>query len=99
VYRLQQDGHNNLAIIAMRQKEVTDEDKTIWVCVQAFSGTDGEAAKEAIKLSEENAESVIVVCTPSGGSASVRLQLSKDWDEEMKEEEIIACIHREKNKK
>ena len=83
----------------MRQKEVTDKDKTTWVCVQAFSGTDGEAAIEAIKLSEEKADSVIVVCTPSGGSASVRLELPKNWEEKMKDEEIIACIQREQSKK
>jgi hypothetical protein len=82
----------------MRQKEVTDKDKTIWVCVQAFSGTNGEAAEEAVKLSEEKGDTVIVICTPSGGSASVRLQLPKNWEEQMKEEEIIACIHRERAK-
>lgn len=82
----------------MRQREVTDNEKITWTCVQAFSGTEGDAAEEAIKLSEEKGDNVVVVCTPSGGAATVRLELPKNWEEQMKEEEILACIHREKNK-
>ena len=75
----------------MIQREVTDHDGTQWSCVQAFSGTEGKLAERAQELSE-NGNKVPVVCTPSGGAQSVRLELVKEWEENMEDKEIVSAI-------
>jgi hypothetical protein len=58
---------------------VTDADATRWSCIE------GSAAK----LADGNA--VPVVCTPSGGAQSVRLDLPAGWDE-LPEADLVAAI-------
>ena len=76
----------------MVQREVTDNDNLTWTCVQAYAGLEGAAAEKATQLSESDAGNVTVVCTPSGQAQTVRLDLSKDWLENLSDEELVQQI-------
>ena len=76
----------------MEQREVTDQENTNWVCVQAFGGLNKAAAEEAADKVETKDGKVPVVCTPGGGAQTVRLQLSRDWLESCSDEQLIAAI-------
>jgi hypothetical protein len=76
----------------MRQREAQDSDNVTWTCVQAFAGTSGQAAAEAAERVESADGKVSVVCTPSGGKQSVRLELSKSWAEDLSDEDLLAAI-------
>ena len=76
----------------MKQREVTAPDKTQWTCVQAYAALDSTAADKAATLSETAAGDVPVVCTPSGGAQTVRLELGKDWLENLSDEELTQAI-------
>lgn len=76
----------------MRQREVTDGEGTTWVCVQAYAGLeqDGEG-KEAARVG--GAEDLFeVVCTPSGGAQTVRVQLAGGWESAYSDEELLREI-------
>jgi hypothetical protein len=76
----------------LKQREIQDEESTAWTCVQALSGLTGEAAAEAAEKVESAAGTVPVVCTPSGGRQSVRLELPKDWLESLSDEDLLKAI-------
>ncbi|HYG63676.1 MAG TPA: hypothetical protein VEL74_13930 [Thermoanaerobaculia bacterium] len=76
----------------MKQREVQDSGNVTWTCVQALSGLSGEAAAEAAEKIEIDEGTVPVVCTPSGGEQSVRIELPKDWSERMPDEELLEAI-------
>ncbi|TGE26511.1 hypothetical protein E5K02_17105 [Hymenobacter metallicola] len=76
----------------MKQREVTAADKTRWTCVQAYAGLDNETAEKATDLSETEQGGVPVVCTPSGGAQTVRLELAKDWLDNLSDEELVNAI-------
>ncbi len=75
----------------MKQREVTDTNNVRWTCVQAYSGTDGKVTKKIEEISETDDGLVPVVCTPSGGAQSVRLNLAKGW-EDIADEELLRVI-------
>jgi hypothetical protein len=82
-------------------REVTDADGVVWSCAQAFAGLgdDSERAEAAARV--KGADDLFhVVCTPSGGARSVRLQLPSGW-EEMPEEALAEEIgsHREADRR
>ncbi|HEY9421503.1 MAG TPA: hypothetical protein VIW92_08820 [Thermoanaerobaculia bacterium] len=76
----------------MKQREIQDDENIAWTCVQAFSGLSGQAAEEAAERIESEEGRVPVVCTPSGGEQSVRLELPKDWLERMSDGELLEAI-------
>lgn len=76
----------------MRQREVQDAENITWTCVQAFAGTSGEAAAEAAERVESPSGKVPVVCTPSGGKQSVRLELPRDWAEKLSDRDLLKAI-------
>jgi hypothetical protein len=76
----------------MKQREVTDSHNTTWTCVQAYAGVDSSAATEATERSATEAGDVPVVCTPSGGAQTIRLELSKDWLDSLSDEELTNAI-------
>ncbi len=76
----------------MQQREVTDQENTNWVCVQAFGGLNKEAAEEAADRVESEDGKVPVVCTPSGGAQTVRLQLDRNWLESYSDEQLVTAI-------
>ncbi len=75
----------------MKQREVTDAENVKWTCVQAYSGLDGNISEKVTELSENTIGEVPVICTPSGGAQSIRLQLTKEW-ESFSDEELINAI-------
>lgn len=76
----------------MQQREVTDQHHTTWTCVQAYAGVDSAAATEATERSTSAEGTVTVVCTPSGGAQTVRLDLNQDWFDSLSDEELVAAI-------
>ncbi|WP_018478668.1 hypothetical protein [Pontibacter roseus] len=76
----------------MTQREVTDTDNTTWTCVQAYGTLSNGNAEKAAEMTEDTNGDVTVVCTPSGGAQTVRLQLPKDWMEQTPDEELVAKI-------
>ena len=76
----------------MIQREVQDSENVTWTCVQALSGLSGEAGEEAAERVESGEGTVPVVCTPSGGEQSVRIELPRGWKEQMSDEDLLAAI-------
>jgi hypothetical protein len=76
----------------MKKREVTDQENTQWVCVQAFAGTNSQSAEAAADLVETETGEVPVVCTPSGGAQTVRLQLNRDWLQSYSDEQLKDAI-------
>ena len=76
----------------MIQREVQDSENVTWSCVQALSGLSGEAGEEAAERVESEEGTVPVVCTPSGGEQSVRVELAKGWEKQMSDEDLLATI-------
>jgi hypothetical protein len=81
----------------MTQREVTDNENTTWTCVQAYGNLSQENAEKAAELIEDTNGDVTVVCTPSGGAQTVRLQLPKDWMEAVPDEELVKQITASQN--
>ena len=78
-------------------REVTDGEGIRWSCVEAYaglstSGNGGEAAKV-----EGPDERFRVVCTPSGASKSVELELRGGWEESLGDDELVREIERAKD--
>ncbi|MBD0269210.1 MAG: hypothetical protein ICV77_13070 [Cyanobacteria bacterium Co-bin8] len=68
------------------EREVTDGEGITWTCVQPLSGISEEAAQV------EGQDAYWVVCTPSGGAQSVRVQLGKDWQTDCSDETLLEKI-------
>ncbi len=73
-------------------REVTDADGITWSCIQAFAGLGNDAEKADAARVEGAPDHVHVVCTPSGGAKSVRLELPAGWEEEMADEALLDAI-------
>ncbi|GAB3827345.1 hypothetical protein [Hymenobacter jeollabukensis] len=76
----------------MKQREVTDKHNTTWTCAQAYAAIESAATEEAVAKSETDEGNVPVVCTPSGGAQTVRLELPKDWFDNLPDEELAQAI-------
>ncbi len=74
----------------MEQREVTGPANVTWTCVQAYAGLEQNAEKAAEIVS--TGEKVSVVCTPSGGSQSVRLELVHNWMEKLSDDDLLHQI-------
>ncbi|MBD1909442.1 MULTISPECIES: hypothetical protein [unclassified Leptolyngbya] len=71
----------------MEERDVTDSQGTTWTCVQAYSGLSDDAAQV-----KGNENKYWVVCTPSGGAQSVRIQLENDWQHACSDETLLNQI-------
>jgi len=70
-------------------REITSRDGVTWTCVQAFTGlTEGTKNQDAAQVKGQP-DSYWVICTPSGGAQSVRLQLSGEWENTYSDEELL----------
>ena len=69
-----------------------DSSNIRWSCVEAYSMQNSETAKKASELSATENGKVTVVCTPSGGAKTVRLELSETWENELKDDDLIEKI-------
>ena len=73
-------------------REITDPHGITWTCTQAFAGLGKNPEKiEAARVNEE-ADAFEVVCTPSGGAQSVRIELPGDWERNTSDEELLNKI-------
>lgn len=72
-------------------REVTDGDGVTWCCIQAFAGLDNNPAEAEAARVKDADDGFQVVCTPSGGVRSVRIELRGGWEEESPDEEILAA--------
>ena len=68
-------------------------DGTKWSCVQAYAGLEEDSA--AAQVAQDGGK-VTVVCTPSGGEQSVRLELDTDW-EQLSDQELAGAINAERS--
>lgn len=76
----------------MTQREVQDDENVRWTCVQALAGVGSSVEAEAAARVEREDGTVPVVCTPSGGARSVRLELARGWEERLSDDELLAAI-------
>lgn len=76
----------------MKQREVTDANNTRWTCVQVYAGLDGKVSEAVADKAEDEEGKVTVVCTPTGGAQTVRLQLQQDWENKLTDEDLAAEI-------
>lgn len=76
-------------------RELTDEEGIRWVCVEAYAGLkdggDEGGGNDAAQVAGDDGR-VHVVCTPSGGAQTVRLQLGKGWEAGRSDEELLREI-------
>jgi hypothetical protein len=82
--------------MSMKQREVQAPDNTTWVCVQALSGVSTGQDQIENKIQDDNGN-VPIVCTPSGGAQTVRIQLPKDWLEATSDEKLLAEISKQQS--
>ena len=80
----------------MKQREVQAPDNTTWVCVQALSGVSTGQDEIESKIQDHHGN-VPVVCTPSGGAQTVRIQLPKDWLDATSDENLLAEIKKQQS--
>ena len=77
----------------MTPREIEDGDGVRWACVQAYAALgDRDAADSAARV--EGTDRYRVVCTPSGGSQSVELELPAGWEEELSDEAMLNEIRK-----
>jgi hypothetical protein len=76
----------------MKQREIQVTDGTIWACVQAYTGLNHSPENEKAAKVEGKGNKVKVVCTPSGGAQTVRLELPQDWLEDLSDEDLESQI-------
>lgn len=60
--------------------------------MQTYSSLAKEDAERAAEITAGDNDEVTVVCTPSGGAQTVRLQLTRDWMETVSDEELVKQI-------
>jgi len=73
-------------------REVKDADGITWTCVQAFAGLGKDAEKTEAARVEGTHDCFHVVCTPSGGAKSVRVELPGDWEKALSDEDVVRAI-------
>jgi hypothetical protein len=73
-------------------RDVTDADGTTWTCIQAFAGLGADADKTEAARVVGAPDHIHVVCTPSGGAKSARVQLPEAWERELSDEELLQII-------
>jgi hypothetical protein len=74
-------------------REVKDADGVTWSCIQAFAGLGQDAEKKEAARVDGSRNRFHVVCTPSGGAKSVRVELPGNWEKGLSDEELLQAIH------
>ena len=72
-------------------REIEDTNGMRWSCAQAYAGL-GDATLDDDAARVDGTDRYRVVCTPSGGSQSVELELTGGWDEALSDEELLREI-------
>ena len=74
-------------------REIDNQDGVRWSCAQAYEGlSDDNGGGDAARI--EGKDLYRVVCTPSGGSMSVELELPVGWDDDLTDEDLLEMIRR-----
>ena len=73
-------------------REVVDPDGITWSCIQAFAGLGNDPEKAEAARVEGSPDRVHVVCTPSGGAKSLRLELPSAWESGLSDDELLEAI-------
>jgi len=73
-------------------REVRDADGTAWSCVQAYAGLSSSPEKEDAARVDPGSDRFHVVCTPTGGAQSVRVELPGDWEDALSDEALLKEI-------
>jgi len=73
-------------------REVTDAGSITWSCIQAFAGLGNDPEKVEAARVDGAADRVHVVCTPSGGAKSVRLELPGNWEKDVSDDVLLTTI-------
>ena len=73
-------------------RDVTDAQGVTWSCIQAFAGLGNDPVKAAAARVEGKPDRVHVVCTPSGGARSARIELPQGWERDCPDADILAAI-------
>ena len=75
-------------------REITDEEGITWSCIQAFAGLGNDPEKtDAARVN--GSDRLRVVCTPSGGAASIRLELQEGWEAGMPDGDLLQEIQKQ----
>ena len=74
-------------------REVTDAEGIVWSCIQAFAGLGNDPEKTEAAREEGAADRVHVVCTPSRGAKSFRLELPAACEKSMSDDALLEAVH------
>jgi hypothetical protein len=75
-------------------REITDKDSITWSCIQTFAGLGNDPEKtDAARVN--GSDRLRVLCTPSGGAASVRLELLDGWEAGMPDSDLLQKIRKQ----
>jgi hypothetical protein len=74
------------------QRKIIDTNGITWTCVQAFTGLSDQAEHQEAAQVKGQEDTYWVVCTPSGGTQSVRLKLSRGWVRDDSDETLLKEI-------
>lgn len=73
-------------------RDVRGADGITWNCVEAYAGLSDKPENEEAARVEGSPDRVRVVCTPSGGAKSVRVELQADWESSLSDEDLLREI-------
>jgi hypothetical protein len=73
-------------------REITDSEGITWSCIQAFAGLGNDPEKTDAARVDGAEDHVHVVCTPSGGAKSVRLELPGDWERAISDDALLEIV-------
>jgi hypothetical protein len=73
-------------------REASDAEGITWTCIQAFAGLGNDPEKADAARVDGTQNQVHVVCTPSGGAKSVRLELPGDWEKSLANDDLLQAI-------
>jgi len=73
-------------------RDVTAQNGITWTCIQAFSGLGKNPEKAEAARVDGESDLFQVVCTPSGGAKSVRIEAPGDWEQNVSDEQLLDMI-------
>ena len=76
-------------------REINDGNGRTWSCVQAYAGLQNDSEKQEAASVEGKTGKVYVVCTPSGGAQTVRLEIATDWENSLSDQELLSQIEKQ----
>jgi len=74
-------------------RDVKDSEGVTWTCIHAFVEVGKAPEKTEAARVEDSKNKFHVVCTPSGGARSVRIELPGNWEKSLSDDELLRAIH------